>query len=361
MSWSRKIVTLWILVSVSSTVYSAGFTIELFDGKFYGPGNMGEHDIKNGTLENFIVTAPMSGHIPFFNNGEEEPNTDAETLHSGPVDGMLSDGTKINENVNAAFVLEIEEPETKELVKLLVCSVSEELVSTDEKDNLTFNLHAAFDTGFAQDAIQLPIQFFTGAVTVPVSEKNKRGLEGGNDNAGPYPAGSVYVGRVGDMDQDGFMDGIFTLAGNTPFELLIAEGDPVLIIRPFKSDIPINPKHAAYYELNGVVKNLKDQIQTALLDQQYDISISFINDSIKRLDAVTKNIGNIKVKMSQNNQDNSWGTSIKNNIDESNSMLMSSIEKLKINESESSVVIVDDAFLKLENALIDMANILSKN
>ena len=234
------------IIFFSSLGHSAGFKITLYGGKFYGPGNLGLQDIQDGSLENFIVTAPMTGKIPFLNNGAAEPNVLAENIHTGPIDGLLSDGTKINENVNAAFVLQVKEPETKQLVKLLVCSVSEEIVKPDDKDNLTFNLHAAFDSGFAQDALQLPVQFITGAVEVPLSEKTKRGLKGGHDTAGPMPAGTIYVGRLGDMDQDGLMDGVFTLAGNTPFELLIAEGDPVLIVRPFKSDIPIGPKKASF-------------------------------------------------------------------------------------------------------------------
>jgi len=318
---------------IFGNLHAAGFRIELHDGKFYGPGDLGDHDIHDGSLENFIVTAPMTGLVPFLNNGADEPNVVAEAMHYGPVDGVLSDGTKINENVNAAFVLEVEEPETKMPVKLFVGSVSEEIVQPDDNDNLTFNLHAAFDSGFAKDALQLPVQFITGAVEVPVSEKNKRGLSGGHDHAGTMSAGTVYIGRLGDFDQDGFMDGVFVLAGNTPYELLIAEGDPVLIVRPFKSDIPINPKEASYYELNGVVRNFKKPILDTLSANQHHLSTNYLMDVKNRVNAVVSNIQKAKFKRKDKDKQEIWQKGMQKKLSESLALIEAEIKNLQTNKT----------------------------
>jgi len=302
----KKTIILVALILISMPALSSSFRIELHDGKFYGPGSFGVTDIVGGSLENFVVSSPMTGLVPFVNNGGALPNVDAESAHTGPIDGLLSDGTKINENVNAAFVLEVPEPETKQPVKLFVGSVSEEIVKPDADDNLTFNLHAAFDTGFAQDLLRLPVQFNTGAVRVPLSEKNKRGLPGGSDMAGPLVSGTDCVGSLGDMDQDGFLDGVFVLAGNTPFELLIAEGDPVLIVRPFRSDIPISPREASYYELNGLIKNYWPVIATVIRSGDKALLASYFRDVDARIKAGVENFNRVRSKRGEVAEAAAW-------------------------------------------------------
>ena len=69
MKWILKISVIFCVLALSNLGHSAGFRISLYDGKFYGPGNLGMSDIHDGSLENFIVTAPMTGKIPFLNNG----------------------------------------------------------------------------------------------------------------------------------------------------------------------------------------------------------------------------------------------------------------------------------------------------
>ena len=103
----------------------------------------------------------MTAHFQFVNNGADKPNVFAEISHTGPIKRMLSDGTKLNENVDAAFVVNVKEQETQEDVKLHVGSVSRETVKLDDSYNLTFNITAAFDSGLAQDVLQLPIQIIT--------------------------------------------------------------------------------------------------------------------------------------------------------------------------------------------------------
>lgn len=291
-TFKRAVLQLSLLatLSLSADGFAEGFSIKLYDGVMHGPGNLGTHDINGGTLKNFVVTSPLSGKIKFRNNREADPNVYAESLHTGPVDGALSDGTMINENVDAAFVIKVEEPETKKLVELFICSVSEETVEPDEKGNLLFKLNAAFDTGFADNVITMPVQFTTGAVKVPKSDKTKKNLKGGNDLAGSYLSGTVHIGRLGDSDQDGFLDGKFMLAGNTPSDLIIVEGDPVLITRPFKSDIPVTPQEAFFYEINGIVQNFPDVLAYAIEQNRVNELKLFLDDIESRVEALTENL-----------------------------------------------------------------------
>lgn len=289
-NYAAAMAALLLLPAVSLPVSATGFTVTLYDGTMYGPGNLGIHDINGGTLENFIVTAPLTGTIAFLNNDADLPNVYAEANHTGPIDGRLSDGTKINENVNAAFVIKVNEPETQEPVELFISSISEEIVEPDTHGNLVFKLHAAFDTGFAEDVVKMPVQFITGAVEVPISEKSRRGLATGHDQAGPFPAGTTHIGRLGDMDQDGYLDGVFMLAGNTPYELIIVEGDPVLIVRPFRSDIPITPQEAFFYELNGIVQNFPQAISSAVSSHKVEELRKFLRDIESRLLAASHNL-----------------------------------------------------------------------
>ena len=336
-----KVLILVLASTYSTLVFSSGFKITLYDGKFYGPGNLGVHEIEGGSLENFVVSSPMTGLVSFLNNGASPPNVDAENFHTGPVDGLLSDGSKINENVNAAFVLNVPEPETQQLVKLFVGSVSEEIVKPDDNDNLTFNLHAAFDTGFAADALRLPVQFITGAVTVPLSEKSKRGLGGGNDSAGPVVAGTTYVGRLGDMDQDGYLDGVFVLAGNTPFELLIAEGDPVLIVRPFKSDIPINAREASYYELNGIIKNYRTPMFEVMHVKDNKLLLEYLTDVDSRVQAVLNNFTRVRPKRGQELSETEWGSDLPNELSSAslivNQLMSNSFASLNSEQLEAEI------------------------
>lgn len=333
-----RLAMLFLVSFLSPGDASAGFTVTLYDGIMHGPGNLGEHDINGGYLKNFIVTSTLTGSITFFNNGESLPNVFAENQHTGPVDGKLSDGTTINENIDAAFVIRVNEPETQKLIELFICSVSAEVIEPDQYGNLLFKLNAAFDTGFAEDVIQIPIQFTTGLVEVPRSDKTQRSLKGGHDGAGRYPAGSLLVGRLGDNDNDGLLDGTFVLAGNTPRELIIVEGDPVLITRPFRSDIPVTPQEAFFYEINGIVQNFP--LMTGLLIKAHKFEELAINlaDIEHRLTGANNNLDQA-MKEARRAEDRVWVENASMHLKESVKQL-AAIEAL-INKSKHRINISD--------------------
>jgi hypothetical protein len=278
-----------LCVLIASAAAQAGFHVALHGGTLYGPGARGAHVLQQGSLENLIVTAPLTGTIPFANNGSTAPNVEAESLFDGPVDGLLSDGTKINENVNAAFVVTAPDYDADRSLRLLIASISEEGIAPDEKGNLTFSLNVGFDAGPSGHVIRLPVKLTTGAVVVPNSHASQHPSP--QDAAGWFHAGRAVIGRLGDFDQDGFLDGVFVLAGNAPAELPVGGGDPVVIIRPFTSEIPVTALEAAFMTLNGIVKNF----DTAEIKKSFDAktewtTLEHLRDISERLDAALTNV-----------------------------------------------------------------------
>jgi len=246
------------------------FNLELNNGYFFGPGKAiyndtgieGINRFPDAQVRNIILTGPLSGIIPFANNGGAEPNVIAEELvESGVVDGMASDGTLINENADTALRLNYSHPETGESADVMVIAEMSdrpdggEPISPDSLGNLTFSPSVVADPGDPSLISRFNVVFTTGAAEVPISKKTELGLEGGIDRAGPFHAGKVLVGRLGDYDRDGFLDGILVLAATSPMDLIVARGDPIAQIRPWISDIPVDPGQAAFLTLSGLLNN----------------------------------------------------------------------------------------------------------
>lgn len=286
---------LWsVILLCVEQAHAAGFTLSLEGGKLYGPGNLGVHTLQDGDIRNFIVTGALTGHVPMMNNKGSEPNIFAETLHVNEVDGLLSDSTRINENVNVGFVLDIREPETGEMVKLFVCSISGEEVTADAQGNIHFALTAGFDPGLPDFVVKMPVEFVTGVAIVPLSEKTRRQEKGGADNADRYPSGYRRVGRHGDFDNDGMLDGEFVLGGHAPYKLIIAEGDPILVVRPFTSDIPVDADKAALYALKGIAVNYPDVITGVLKDRKQKWLGEYVADIEQRLVSIRQTVMRIR-------------------------------------------------------------------
>lgn len=277
---------------------SEGFNLTLSGGLLYGPGPLGEHRLQAGEITNFVVTAPLTGYVPMYNNGAALPNLSAEALHVTEVDGRLSNGVIINENIDAGFVLDIPEPDSGEMMKLFVCSTSREQVTQDTSGNLQFSLTAGFDPGLPDYVVEMDVVFVTGAAWVPKSEKTRRNLEGGHDNADAFPSGYARVGRLGDFDHNGMLDGEFVLGDNAPFDLVVAEGDPILIVRPFVSDIPVSATDAAVYQLRGIVENYPAVLASAIAAGQAQWLIDYLDDIELRVDSTRETVGRIRMTRS---------------------------------------------------------------
>ncbi len=292
-------------VSLFFTTHAYAFRILLEGGIFYGPGDKGEHVLQAGTLENYVAWSQQTGHIPFFNNGGDAPNVLAESLHTGPVDGLFSDGTPINENVNGAFLLQLQDPTSDTKTSLLVGSTSEELIFTDRQQNLVFSLNAAFDPG-AGVIYSAPTEFVTGTVQIPFSMRTQQGLPGGQDQAGQIPSGRYLIGRLGDFNQDGFLDGKFVLGDNVPEAMPLTGGDPIFIERNFHSNIAVTPSQASLLIVNGIFENFMLPITETLNSGEYTVTTSYLTDIIERIDAALANIAIISQHSNKNSVQNSW-------------------------------------------------------
>jgi hypothetical protein len=277
-----------ILAGLDSAPAGAA-TIFLQAGNFYGPGITGIHPFNNAQIRNISFTGNLQGVVPFFNNGAALPNVSAEIMLKaaigGAVDGMTSDGRLINENVDTGLYLDLRDPGTGEAAKMMVVSLQPEQFTPDARGNITFNVHVVADPGSAHLVVPLDVTFTTGALQVPKSLRTQSGLPGGHDTAGPFAAGRVLIGRAGDFDHDGFLDGELVLAQNSPLNLVVARGDPIAQRRPWISDIPVTTQDSFALNVNGIVQNFPSALREALEQQDKQSVIDFGFDITERLNA----------------------------------------------------------------------------
>lgn len=278
------------VLSCATMVPAYGATLTLKEGRFYGPGNKGSQAIVPAGVRGIVLTGPLSGEIPFFNNGPELPNVIAEVLQGGVVDGYTSNGVAINENIDTGLFLVFSDPETGESARMMVVGVAPEQMVPDAKGNLTFNPSVIGDPGTPELAVPFSVMFTTGAAQVPLSLKTQQGLPGGHDQAGPFPSGRILIGRIGDFDQDGFLDGELVLAANPPLELIVARGDPIAQRRPWTLDVPVPPVLAAVVTLNGLVQNFPDAIGYVFTTRDYPTLGGYVVDMLERVQAARLNL-----------------------------------------------------------------------
>jgi hypothetical protein len=272
---------------------AAAVTLNLKAGTFYGPGDKGVHPFQNGQVRNIQLDGSLQGRVPFFNNGSDPPNVIAEVLQGGPVDGYTSDGRAINENIDTALHLQLEDKTTGQSGSLMVVSTGEEVVQPDEKGNLVFVAHVFADPGVAALVTPLVVRFTSGAARIPLSLRTQNGIAGGHDFAGPFPSGHTLIGRIGDFDHDHFLDGELVQGENSPLELVIARGDPIAQHRPWVSDIPTTPALSALLNLNGIVQNFPEAMTRALRHGRIQAAIDYGYDINGRLNAALYDLGAI--------------------------------------------------------------------
>jgi hypothetical protein len=280
-------------LSLLHAASSAAATLFLKGGSLYGPGNKGVHAAQNGEVRNMIFTAPFAGIIPFFNNGAAAPNIVGEALQGGPVDGMISDGRLINENVDVGLHFVLHDPDTGETARIIVAAVGAEDFGPDPDGNLAFDTDVVADPGQGHLIRPLNVTFTSGVARIPLSLRTQLGLSGGHDVAGPFNAGHALIGRIGDFDNDGLLDGELVLAGNTTLDMVIAHGDPIAQRRPFVSDIPLTPDLSALLIVNGIVRNFPQPLSEVL--QRGDVlqAVNYGFDITDRLNAVLHNFNSI--------------------------------------------------------------------
>jgi len=305
-----KYKTVWwtLMFSLTTLISSAANAFNLFldNGTFFGPGNavyndtgvVGKTTFVDAQVKNIVLTGPLTGFIPFANNGADEPNVIAEKLQKGGIiDGAASDGTLINENADTGLRLNFSDPDTGETADVMVVAEFSpnspnggEPIFPDSQGNLTFNPSVLADPGQADQIARFDVSFTTGIAQVPLSLKTQSNEAGGQDNAGPLLAGHTLVGRMGDFDHDGFLDGTLVLATNAPLDLIVARGNPIAQIRPWTSDIPIDPITSSILALSGVVLNYSQVVASSLDSKNFNTAIKDLNSVTQNTRAVLENL-----------------------------------------------------------------------
>lgn len=284
-------------VMLFSASAASAATLFLERGEFYGPGDAGMQPFPDAQVRNVVLTGPLQGYVPFFNNGAAEPNVTAETLNVGhPVDGRTSDGTVINENLDTALVFRFTDPHSGETATIMGIAEAgdgpggAEPIRPDEKGNITFTTKVVADPGDASHVRRFTAVFTSGAVTIPKSLSSQSGMHGGQDYAGPLPSGRTIIGNLGDSNRDGLLDGVLVLAATPPIDLVVVRGNPIAQRRPFSTDIPIPPAQAALLTLNGIVANFPEPIGRSLMTGEFEVLLGYLASINERLNSALGNL-----------------------------------------------------------------------
>lgn len=238
---------LLLVAAVANGASPEMHTIKLVARQLFGPGPLPDQKLGAGHVHNMPFVGFMDARVPGTNNGAAPPNVSGEALQGTTVDGKLSDGTLINENIDMGHVLLLQGR-----FNLLLAAVhggpnqGNSHFFLDPKLNWTIQDDIAIDPGFAEGIVKIKdFMFTTGPTFVPQSVQTQRGFPGGMDMVGSLRSGDVIAGRIGDDDLDGFVDGVFIALGNFPLEAILLPGAPFVQTIEFSSDIPLHPLDAA--------------------------------------------------------------------------------------------------------------------
>ncbi len=225
-------------IAYAAKLWSTSETF-LGSGEFYGPGAFtAQQPLFEIVLNNLSFFTPVDFITPFFNNGESEPNICAEREREEKPDGKLSNGLLINENASLCLAT-IAGTEIMFAVVQGGPHQGQQLNVTLDDGNIVMTMDLALDLGIGEKGVvKLPFYGTTGSLTVPVSLQTALG-EKGIDQAGKFPAGTVLQGRIGDFNNDGWIDGTLVAAGNIPLDSPIFPGQPYAMHRNFETNISI--------------------------------------------------------------------------------------------------------------------------
>ena len=226
---------------------NAAYTIEVTNRHLYGPGPFPDQKLKTAWIRNLELDKFLQGHVKGFNNLGEEPNVSGEILQGKVVDGMMSDKTLINEDIDMSNAVIMNGQ-----FNLLLAAVfggpnkGDTFFYTDSDYNWWIKDDIAIDPGFPAGVVKIDdFTFSTGPRIIPSSMQSELGYPGGTNQIGSLEAGRIAIGRLGDADADGFLDGIFNAIGRFPMDSIFLPGAPFVQLFEFKSDIPIDHVRAA--------------------------------------------------------------------------------------------------------------------
>ena len=231
-----------------------GHELRILGGSVYGPGPMPETPLPPGLFTHVELDPMLSGGAEFFNNGAEPPNIPGEIEIFGKNEGLLSDGAPFNEHVDGGIVT-IGQGALRMLAVITRNGPNEgrELYRLDEGLNLRIRTDLALDPGFPEGLIvSEDLDISSGVIRIHPSEQTEKGIEGGFDFADRLPSGAPIFGRLGDSDEDGFLDGEIVGVGRVPLTYIFVPGAPLVQRREFVSDIPVAPRASGLLALANV-------------------------------------------------------------------------------------------------------------
>jgi len=271
---------LWLLLCGSGPVLAAEgeHVFTLHGGYFYGPGPIvPDTPLPEGSIRGISFDlATLTGVAAFAEGGK-----------------LLSDGeTTTNANIDAGELEIGGEGEGKAFWLYAVAggpNEGRERYRFDADYNMIWTVDLALDPGFAEGIVRVDgFELTTGAVEIPLSLQTARAMPGGYDKAGSLDSGTVLIGRVGDFDADGFMDGTIVATANVPLRADLLPGAPVGNLRGFKTDIAIEPLFALELTLHGI-GNMRPLVEETFTGGRIEQLTQWLQDVQERLLAARAN------------------------------------------------------------------------
>lgn len=267
---------------------SPAFTVTLTGGTLFGPGPLADQPLNPGKLVNLVLGSAINGYIPAFNNRGAEPNLPGEILQGKTLDGLLSDGTEANENIDVGFVSlmngkfnlflsAVQDGPNKGKINFFL----------DDGWHWTIRDDIAIDPGFPVGVIKFKeFTFSTSPRVLPVSRQTEAKAPAGVDQSGSIKSGGVVPGALGDANFDGYLDGTLNAIGRFPYDSVLLPGTPFAQTRVFATDIPVTSAQAALLTLANALSHLRLAID--LKTQHPDIAEAMRKTFNERMEAARR-------------------------------------------------------------------------
>ena len=258
--------------------FAYGETIEVTERKIFGPGPFPDQTLDVAWIRKLEFDTFLNGVVEGANNLGDEPNVSGEALQGKTIDGMLSDETLINENIDMGNVV-IMNGQFNLLLAAIYSDANQgnTYFYTDDDLNWWIKDDIGIDPGFAAGIIKIEnFTFSTSPRIIPSSIQKEKGYPGGTEAIGSTSSGRVAIGRLGDDDQDGYLDGTFNAIGQFPMKAIFLPGAPFVQSFGFKSDIEVNSVEASLLTIANARSYLKLLDETRQLEPAHqDLKILF--------------------------------------------------------------------------------------
>lgn len=267
------------------------YSFELIGGHFYGPGPIvPDTALPDGRLRNIKFDIPsFSGYALFESDG-----------HS-----RLSDGkTRINRNIDAGRLMIGDGDHPVLLVAVDGGSnQGREYYRLNSNYELVWTVDLALDPGFADGIIRVDdFLLTTGVIPIQLSEQSEHGIPGGYDQAGSLRSGQYLAGRIGDYDQDGYMDGVVVASPRVPLSSNMLPGSPVGNQRGFKTDVPI-AEHIACELTIRSISHFEEPLEKLISEN------ASTEDILEMLTNIRERISVARLNMDRALLSGTWGAS----------------------------------------------------